>query len=340
VVIPAWQPDRRLLELVRCLSELDFGVIIVVDDGSDVLHGPIFDQLRKREKVQVLRHAVNLGKGRALKTGLNHFLNCHRHFIGVVTADADGQHSAEDILAVAKELKANPSRMILGSRRFQGEIPLRSRVGNAATRSVFAVLTGRTLADTQSGLRGLPAKSIPSLLSLAGERYDYEMNVLTYAARSLDLAEVPIEAIYIDGNRSSHFNPIWDSMRIYFVLMRFFASSLIAAAIDFVVFALAFWATSDVLTSMFAGRVSSLANFALNRRFVFNSHGGIVLPLLKYYALVAAIGCAAYYSVQFLRGVAGMNVLVAKVVAETALWLVSFSIQRTVVFGSETVDRA
>ncbi len=345
VLIPAWQPDRVLIDLVVRLLEFDFGAIIIVNDGSGPSYEHVFQELcehapeASRARVHVVRHAVNLGKGRALKTGLNYFLNSFPDAIGIVTADADGQHSAEDILAVARQLEHDRLHLVLGSRRFQGEIPLRSRIGNTITRHVFSVLTGTSLSDTQSGLRGIPTELIPTVLRLDGERYEYEMNVLTHAAHSSGIAEVPIEAIYLDGNRSSHFNPIWDSMRIYFILLRFAASSLVAAGIDFVVFALVLWMTSNVLTSMIAGRVSTLVNFALNRRFVFNSGGGVVAPLMKYYALAALVGVAAYFSIQFLSGTLGFNVLVAKVLAESVLWLGSFSAQRIFIFPPEARNR-
>lgn len=331
VTIPAWQPDRRLNELVSQVLESGFGSVIIINDGSDPSRDQLFEEL-KQPRVHVLRHAVNLGKGRALKTGLNYFLNEFSDYLGIVTADADGQHSVKDIVAVAERLGVECGRLVIGSRRFRGAIPFRSRFGNTVTRYLFAILTGRNLSDTQSGLRGIPLRLIPTFLALDGEHYEYEMNVLTTAAHSFGIEEVPIETIYLEGNRSSHFNPVLDSMRIYFVLLRFMASSLIAAGIDFVVFAIVFWATSNVLTSMIAGRVSSLANFALNRRFVFNSGGNVAASLAKYYAVVAAIGVTAYYCVTFLSE-AGVNVLLAKAATETGLWFVSFAIQRTFVFG-------
>lgn len=345
VLIPAWKPERALAALVAELLELSFGAIIVVNDGSDPSYEPIFDELSERtfegrSRVHILRHAVNLGKGRALKTGLNYFLNSFPDSIGIVTADADGQHSAEDILAVAQKLNEDPQHLVLGSRRFQGEIPLRSLVGNVITRHIFSALTGTSLSDTQSGLRGIPTRLIPSVLQLGGERYEYEMNVLTHAAHSSGIAEVPIEAIYLDGNRSSHFNPVWDSMRIYFILLRFATSSLLAAAIDFAVFAIALWMTSNILMSMVAGRVSSLANFALNRRFVFNSGGRVTIALVKYYTLAAILGMTAYFSIRFLSGTLGCNVLVAKIAAETVLWLASFSVQRTFIFPPRARNRS
>src|SRR4051812_45500729 len=109
-------------------------------------------------------------------------------------------------------------------------------------------------------------------------------------------------------------------MRIFFVFLRFFILSLIAAGIDFVVFAIVFAATSNILWSIVGGRVSSLANFALNRRFVFKSGVGITGAAARYYTLVAAVGIASYFSIKFLAGTLGMNVLAAKIVAETTLW--------------------
>jgi putative flippase GtrA len=175
---------------------------------------------------------------------------------------------------------------------------------------------------------------VPRLMRLEGERYEYEMNMLADAAGSCGITEVPIETIYLDGNRSSHFNPVMDSMRIYFVLMRFFLSSLISAGIDFVVFTAVFWITGSLPASVVAGRVSSLANFFLNRRFVFSNQGNLAAALSKYYVLVAIMGVASYSGIHFLSQVLGLNVLVAKLLVETLLWLVGFAVQRTFVFRS------
>jgi len=334
VLIPVYQPDGQLRPLVESLLERSFSAVIVVNDGSDREHDHVFEELAADCRTRVVRHAVNLGKGRALKTGLNTFLNHYPDFTGVVTCDADGQHTADDICATAKTLASNPGKLVLGARQFQGDVPLRSRLGNTLTRYIFGALTGTFLADTQTGLRGIPARLIPRLLRLDGERYDYEINVLADAAHSCGLIEVPIQTIYLDGNRSSHFNPVWDSMKIYFVLVRFWLSSLVASGIDFVVFSAVFWATGNVLTSMIAGRVSSLANFFLNRRFVFDSRNGVASALVRYYGLVALIAAASYSGIQLLSQKLGMNVLLSKILVETLLSLVSFSIQRTFVFDS------
>ena len=157
---------------------------------------------------------------------------------GVVTADADGQHLPDDIVRVAEKLFEWPDSIVLGS-AFRGDVPLRSRMGNAITRKVFNFLSGQRVRDTQTGLRGLPASALPDMLKLPGERYEYEMNMLLEAPRfGLKLREIGIETVYIDNNSGSHFNPLKDSWRIYKSILMFAASSMLAFVIDFVLFTL------------------------------------------------------------------------------------------------------
>ena len=333
VLIPAWHPEPALSVLVAELLERGFGAVVLVDDGSRKDCDPIFAAAAALPRVDLLRHAVNLGKGRALKTGFNHVLNAHPELAGVVTADADGQHTSVDIERVALALLRAGSRPVLGSRTFEQDVPLRSRLGNLLTRRIFGFLTGARLSDTQTGLRGLPLALLPELLPLDGERYEYEMTMLAHLCRGGQLpVEVPIATIYIGNNRASHFSPVWDSMRIYFVLLRFFASSLVAAGVDLAGFSFCFVFTHHLLLSVAVGRFSSLINFALNRRFVFQSLASVPAALWRYYVLVVAIGGLSYGLIFTLHTYARWNVFAAKIVVDAILSLVSFSAQRTFVF--------
>ena len=91
-LIPAYQPSSELIKVVQELRSLTAAPLIIVNDGSGSDCLPVFEALSKMENVQVLTHAVNLGKGAALKTGFNHALVAYKELIGVVTVDADGQH--------------------------------------------------------------------------------------------------------------------------------------------------------------------------------------------------------------------------------------------------------
>jgi glycosyltransferase involved in cell wall biosynthesis len=211
----AYQPNqsfqRFFAELHAALPDVH---VVVVDDGS----GPAYEEMFARLTGTVLRHSSNRGKGAALKTGLRHIGTA---FSGrpVVCADPDGQHSIADIMRVAAALDHD---MVLGTRRFDSRVPLRSRIGNTATRILVRSVIGRTIHDTQTGLRGYPARLIPWLLSVPGERFDYEMNIILYAARArLACKQVPVATIYVDGNTSSHFSTVADAARVYRAVLRF-----------------------------------------------------------------------------------------------------------------------
>ncbi len=228
VLIPARDPDLRLISLVEELATYGFASILVVDDGSHPDSAPIFNHLKTLPRLDLLRHAINQGKGRALKAGFNFILNNLPQIDGVITADADGQHAAPDIVAVATAMTHDSDQVTLGVREFAADVPLRSRFGNMLTRHIFGRVTRMNITDTQTGLRAFPRSFLPQLVTLPGERYEYEMSVLAYTCRYIGKPrEIRIKTIYLQGNRTSHFHPLWDSMRIYFVLVRFYLSTLL-----------------------------------------------------------------------------------------------------------------
>jgi hypothetical protein len=278
---------------------------------------------------------VNLGKGRALKTGMNHVLLAFPEAAGILTVDADGQHLARDVAKVAARFAARPAALVIGSRRFGTGTPLRSRVGNVVTRHVFRVLAGRRISDTQSGLRCFPLSLAPLLLRLEGERFEYEMNVLLALGRAaVEVLEEPISTVYIEGNRSSHFRPLADSMKIYFLLIRFSCSSALAAVVDFLVFITAFRLGGSLLFSFVLARlVAGSLNFLVNRSLVFHSRAQIAATVARYFALFVTLGACAFLSIRALSDL-GMNVVAAKALTETALFFASFAIQRDFIFAA------
>lgn len=116
-LIPAYCPDTNLVELVNALLAQNFTHVVVVNDGSDAHCDTIFAQLSKMKQVSVLHHAVNLGKGAALKTGFNFIASRFPEAAGCVTLDADGQHAVEDVCQVAYSLTTQPQQLVVGVRR-------------------------------------------------------------------------------------------------------------------------------------------------------------------------------------------------------------------------------
>lgn len=211
VIIPAFEPDSRLPQLISRLKTA-FRDFIVVDDGSRSATA-VFNRLRGIDGVTVLVHDKNRGKGAALRTAFAEVLRRFPDATGVVTADADGQHLPEDVIQIAESLSINPDRLTLGVRTFGPGIPFRSKLGNLWTLGEFRLLTGHSVRDTQSGLRGIPRKLLPSLLEIPGDRYDYEIRMLVHAVRqSGGIAQVPITTVYERGNATSHFRPLADTL--------------------------------------------------------------------------------------------------------------------------------
>ena len=334
LLIPAYKPSQELTALVQKVRRLDsaglIGSILVVNDGSGAGFDPLF---RSLDGAVVIQHAINLGKGAALKTGFNYALVTWPEAKGVVTADADGQHAAEDVLRVAAALLETPDEMILGVRQFH-EIPLRSLIGNRLSRLVFRVFAGFRLSDTQTGLRGWPRAICLEGLKIPLNGYDFELESLIKKESGRRLREVPIQTIYLDGNQSSHFNPLRDSMRISFVFLRYCGSSVLAACVDYAAFTLTLSATQSIGWSQVAGRAAAVTvAFIVARNLVFQSSTGWAKSLAKYLLLVATMGLVSYSMIQFLHSRLGLSVIVAKLMAEGFLFLGNFAIQRDFIFS-------
>ncbi len=337
VVIPAYQPDEKLLRTVEELRAHTDYAIVVVDDGSTPDRQPVFASLDP--DVTVLRHDVNRGKGRALKTA---FAYIQEHFPqneGIVTVDADGQHLLPDIVRVSEAWAAHPEALVLGSRRFTGNVPFKSRAGNAITRKVFHVSTGVKVFDTQTGLRAFSVSRIPMMLEMHGDRYEYEINVLLYATRHhVPILEVWIETVYIEDNASSHFHPVRDAWRIYKMILLFVASSLAAALLDYVLVLTLpqllepFIPTPLLVSTAIARVVSSLCNYFLNGKLVFG--GCSKDSILRYYLLVAGIYAVNYGLLTILSVLLPLPLWLAKLLVELVLYPVSFYLQRRFVFAA------
>ncbi len=303
VIIPAYEPDEKLLILLNHLKEAGIRNMIVVDDGSGSDYQTLFARAEATEGCTVLHHAVNLGKGRALKTAFNACLLRFPTQCGCVTADSDGQHTPQDILACMKKLWENPEALVLGCRNFDAaDVPMRSSFGNKCTRKVFRYLVGLSVSDTQTGLRAIPASFMKSLMNVRGERFEYETNMLIETKNmSVPILEVPVETIYLEENKTSHFNPIKDSVRIYMIFGKFLFSSLSSSVLDLALFGLfckVLRAASGIWTGLpyivgatiLARIISAIYNFLLNYKVVFQSSANLAAAAAKYFALQRFFG--------------------------------------------------
>jgi glycosyltransferase involved in cell wall biosynthesis len=332
-LIPAYQPTTGFSDLLRRIRLEDSSHFVVVDDGSGPEYEAVFRDIAQLPGTSVLKNAVNLGKGAALKHGMNHILVNFPDCVGVVTADADGQHSPADVVRIAGVLKENPDGVVFGTRDFGAAVPLRSKLGNLISRYVYQLFIGLKLSDTQTGLRGIPRSLAERCLSIRANRYEFETEqLLIIKSTRTPLRQIPIETIYIDDNRASHFRPLLDSVQIYFVLLRYVASSLVTEGADLIVFASVMAWSNDLLMSNVVGRLVAIwVQFTLLQRFVFRLSGSARM-FLAYLGLVVVSGfLSTAMQMQFANFVAAP--VPAKIVAEVLVFIFNFLFLRDFVFG-------
>ncbi|WP_353572304.1 bifunctional glycosyltransferase family 2/GtrA family protein [Candidatus Albibeggiatoa sp. nov. BB20] len=345
ILIPAYQPSTSLITIVSELLQHDtkkiIQSIVLVDDGSGQNYQIIFNQLAELPNVHIYSHAINLGKGAALKTGFNHILLEFMDIHSIITADADGQHLPDDILEVAEKALTMPKdSLILGVRTFSKQVPLRSLFGNQMTRLVMRFFTGLKLADTQTGLRAWPLELARQTLRIPINGYDFEMEALVRMKelsgnQKTTLQEVPIQTVYEQKNTSSHFNPLLDSMRVYFVFLRYCGAGLFTALVDNLVFIVMYMLSGSIISSQITSRsCGALVSFILSFHLVFRSDVSKVYALLKFVSLVILFGFISYSLIQFLSQMLGLNIFISKLLAELILFIASFAIQRDFIFNN------
>ena len=337
LVIPAHQPDIGLIDLVNQLSSHPFRRIIVVNDGSDQGSAEVIDQLKDMDAVIVLCHETNLGKGAALKTAFRYLAeNDSGHTRCVITLDADGQHSVEDILTVARRAVSDGDKMIIGVRSFSDKVPLRSRFGNLLTRDILRWTLQVDLSDTQSGLRCMPLDFAGETLNIAADRSEFELECILLAKRKkLPVVQLPIQTIYLDDNASSHFRPIVDSVRIYMVFVRYLFVSVTSFLLDITFFTLFYYLSSHIIGSTYAARVLSGAfNFYFNKHAAFRAQdkSRYIPEAIGYVALALSIATLSGLLVVWLTSITGWLPPLVKVLVDTNLFFLSFLIQRFIIF--------
>lgn len=337
IVIPSLNPDNNIIKLVSELKDKNFNNIIIVNDGSALSYKKYFKILEKEYHCMVLKHSVNLGKGRALKTAFNYILTeVLVPVLGVITVDSDGQHSINDIERIADELYHLKNSIILGCRKFNLKtIPIRSRFGNIMTVIILKILCGIRVTDSQTGLRGIPFLLLPKMMLITGERYEYEMNMIIESSfQNYGIKEISIDTIYINSNETSHFHPLFDSIRIYKVFIKYALASILTVSVDFSAFYLTLRYSQNILISTYIGRIfSAIINFIINRNLVFKSKGSYIKELIKYITLVFISGSCSAFIIYMINLFINIEIIQVKVIAESIMFLVNFYIQKNYIFG-------
>jgi glycosyltransferase involved in cell wall biosynthesis len=212
-VIPAYQDEKHIGDIVRRTRErLDH--VLVVDDGSS-------DQTAQRARdagAEVIVHDQNRGKGEAIKTGLGYWMD--REVMWVNLLDSDGQHLPEEIDRFLTAAGATQLTFFIGNRMNNlAGMPFIRRVVNRYMSRQISRVCGQEIPDTQCGFRMLHRQLIPQLLG-GGDRFDYDTEVLIIASRKgYRIESVPITTIYSD--QVSKIRPMRDAIRFLKLMWRY-----------------------------------------------------------------------------------------------------------------------
>ena len=355
VVLPSLDPDEKLIAVIDGLLEHGFSDIILVNDGSKPENLHYFTDLAaQHSQIHLLHHEVNRGKGAALKTAFTWFLQNRPEGIGVVTVDGDNQHHPADTRACCENM-LKTGHITLGCRDFdQPDVPARSSFGNKTTSMVFKIFVGMTISDTQTGLRAIPRDALEILNTVAGDRFEYETNMLlAFKTNGIPFDEVKIRTVYIEENASSHFHPIRDSWRIYKLILAHFFRYTLSSIVSFFVDSAGVYVLNLLLhgilqdpwlsaaTTYGARIISSVPNFFMNKTLVFRAKTDTRKAMLRYYLLAipqliaqSLIEMAAFGIFNVGPERAGLRTLI-HIIVMTVLFIISFTIQQRWVFAPD-----
>ena len=330
ILIPSYEPDKKLISLIETINRNRFD-IIVVDDGSGKKYQDIFQKICN--KVYLISYVPNMGKGHALKKGLSYIKEKYQKDYLVITMDSDGQHTIGDAIKLSNYAKEHLNTYVLGMRKRNSNTPLRSKIGNRITKFVYYITTGVNIYDTQTGLRCFSNTLTEFLLNTPGERFEYEMNALLSSPKNgIKLHEIEIETIYMDNNKGTHFKTLRDSYLIYKDIFKFGFSSIISFIIDYSLFSIFSIFLSLTLSNILARIISATCNYTLNRKLVFKSKNSLYKTALSYISLAILILMLNTILLNILVEKVLLNKFIAKLMVEACLFIFSYYIQNKYIF--------
>lgn len=297
IIIPIYCENRNTINLCNELQNFGAEHIVVVNDGLNP-KSEYFNEL-----TSIGCHLVHLknnnGKGASLKAGIKYAHDNLYNITGYITCDADGQHTANDVMKISRMLDLRNGSLILGKRDYKkSKMPINIRIGNRLSSAYFKVITGKSCKDTQTGLRGIPAFLYDTVMKTKGSRFDFEMNFLTKCA-DMRVLFYFVNIIADCSNCSSNFRLIKDTYLIYRTPLRFATASIGCTIIDLVLFTIFAYILPShmffniMLATLMARVVSGGINFLINRKVIFGNTDNGAKQALRFFILFFCIMCAS-----------------------------------------------
>ncbi len=219
ILIPAFNEAKYIEDVITSCSRYGLDIIIVDDGSKDKTVEIIEDLIQEKDlKISLIKHEKNRGKGEALKTGFKYALA--KHYNGVITLDADGQHNVNEISTFLETLQKESPDLIVGS-RFKNvrSMPFIRLATNFFTSWLISLIAGRKIDDVQSGFRFIGFRALKNI-KLETKNFDTEPEILLKASwLGYKIINVPITTIY-HQDFVSHVNPFIDTLKFFRLVFR------------------------------------------------------------------------------------------------------------------------
>jgi glycosyltransferase involved in cell wall biosynthesis len=225
-LIPCYFEEKRIRDVARrTRAQLD--TVLVVDDGST----DATESEARAAEVEVVCHAVNRGKGAAIKTGLKE-LASRTGIEYILILDGDGQHAPEEIPRFIAEANCSHAPMLVGNRMADTEtMPFVRKMTNRFMSWQISRVCGRSIPDSQCGFRMIQRDLAPALAAIETTKFDFETEMLVVAARKgCAIGAVPISTIY--GDEVSKIHPLRDTIRFFQMMERFKREAVTARSVS------------------------------------------------------------------------------------------------------------
>jgi len=212
IVIPGYNEEKRVGNVIKTLKRMNFKKVIFVDDGSKDLS----EEVAKKAGAITLRHVINLGKGGAAKTGCEFAITSGAKII--VLMDADGQHKPEDVPDIINMLKETKSDIVFGYRKIDNNMPFVMKFGNWFINQATFIINGIKIKDSQSGFRCFTSSTYKKIKWKAND-YSMESEMIANVAKNkLKYSEIKIHTIYLDNFKGT---TIFDGIKIFINILKF-----------------------------------------------------------------------------------------------------------------------
>lgn len=316
--------DENMTNFIHCLFHSLKTRIIIITNKSVHADLTLSGALSNFGESLIILHAT---KSKTPLTGLQYYA---KHFInsspGAILVDMEQDFCEKDIQIIIESMDNIPDAIIIGGRESS----------NKNTRyiiSKLSKLTGAKVEDFNSGLRGLPGSFIANLLN-SQIKNDIWLEMYIQAAKlQTQIIEIPIHS-QNNSNSPILINFLLNSSKILYIFFRFSILSMMTAGIDYAIFALLYYLSDSIILSiLFARIVAGSFQFFFGKKWVFKSKQKVLGELLKYFLLVGILMLASYGLIELMVTNLGMDAILAKLIAELSLFIISFTMQKKIVFA-------